>query len=286
MKLSQQIYTLRIARGMSQGDLADALEVSRQSVSKWETEAAVPDLDKLFRMSELFGVTLDELVRGESITDPPAAPPPQPSASQAPAAPMAPPAEISMTQRVLGFCLLGFAALTWLLVTLLGDFLAGLCLALPFLVFGIIFLRVHQYAWLVCAWIIYYAVNLATLFIESAPFFSLLTLNSFFASFQGKFTIWHLLSLAVALAFVVLCIITVYLQRRQIVPATRKNIMGLCAMMAVSLLAFLSIYAPLDSRTWGLLLLIAKMLLHYAGQMLGIMSIVRVCAMVRYHKKK
>ena len=47
---------------MSQLDLADALEVSRQSVSKWETGAAVPELDKLVKMSTLFGITLDQLV--------------------------------------------------------------------------------------------------------------------------------------------------------------------------------------------------------------------------------
>ena len=46
-------------------DLADALEVSRQSVSKWETDASIPELDKLLRLAELFGVTLDELVKGD-----------------------------------------------------------------------------------------------------------------------------------------------------------------------------------------------------------------------------
>ena len=66
MRLAQTIYQLRIQKGMSQGDLAEALEVSRQSVSKWETGGATPDLDKLVKMSELFGVTLDELVTGES----------------------------------------------------------------------------------------------------------------------------------------------------------------------------------------------------------------------------
>lgn len=43
---------------LSQGDLAEVLEVSRQSVSKWETDSSVPDLDKLIKLSQLFGVTL------------------------------------------------------------------------------------------------------------------------------------------------------------------------------------------------------------------------------------
>lgn len=69
MKLGRRLFTLRTAAGLSQVDLADQLDVSRQSVSKWETDQSVPELDKLLRMSELFGVTLDELVRGEAMTE-------------------------------------------------------------------------------------------------------------------------------------------------------------------------------------------------------------------------
>ena len=66
MKLSEQIVRLRTRLGLTQGDLADRLEVSRQSISKWETGASVPELDKLLKMAELFGVSLDELVTGTS----------------------------------------------------------------------------------------------------------------------------------------------------------------------------------------------------------------------------
>ncbi|MBR7185456.1 MAG: helix-turn-helix transcriptional regulator [Clostridia bacterium] len=64
VKLSENIFQYRSARGWSQNDLADALDVSRQSVSKWENNLAVPDLDKLIRMTGLFEVSLDELVFG------------------------------------------------------------------------------------------------------------------------------------------------------------------------------------------------------------------------------
>ena len=63
MNLHETIYRLRTARNMSQLELAEALEVSRQSISKWETGAAVPELDKLVKLSDVFGITLDELVR-------------------------------------------------------------------------------------------------------------------------------------------------------------------------------------------------------------------------------
>lgn len=65
MTLGERIYTLRTAKNLSQGDLAEQVDVSRQSVSKWETDTSVPDLDKLVKLCDLFGVSMDELVRGE-----------------------------------------------------------------------------------------------------------------------------------------------------------------------------------------------------------------------------
>jgi len=64
MNLGENIHGYRVAGNMSQTDLANELNVSRQSISKWENNSAQPELDKLCRMSELFDVTLDELVYG------------------------------------------------------------------------------------------------------------------------------------------------------------------------------------------------------------------------------
>ena len=66
MNLGENIYKFRTDRNMSQGDLADALEVSRQSVSKWENNSAVPELEKLMKMAGIFGISLDQLVSGET----------------------------------------------------------------------------------------------------------------------------------------------------------------------------------------------------------------------------
>ena len=65
MKLGENIYKYRVLHGLSQGDLADAVEVSRQSVSKCENSSATPELEKLIKMAKLFDITLDELVYGE-----------------------------------------------------------------------------------------------------------------------------------------------------------------------------------------------------------------------------
>ena len=71
MTLSEKILKLRTARNLSQGDLAEALDVSRQSVSKWETGQSVPDLDKIIKLADLFGVSVDELVREGERPEPP-----------------------------------------------------------------------------------------------------------------------------------------------------------------------------------------------------------------------
>ena len=64
MTVGDRIQSLRKSKGMSQEELADQMGVSRQAVSKWESEQATPDLDKVVIMSELFEVTTDYLLKG------------------------------------------------------------------------------------------------------------------------------------------------------------------------------------------------------------------------------
>ena len=69
MTLSNKLYRLRTEHSMSQEQLADRLEVSRQSVSKWETGTSVPDLDKLIKICDIFSVSLDEITGRNENTD-------------------------------------------------------------------------------------------------------------------------------------------------------------------------------------------------------------------------
>lgn len=64
MTIADRIQSLRKSKGMSQEELADAVGVSRQAVSKWESEQATPDLDKVIIMSDIFEVTTDYLLKG------------------------------------------------------------------------------------------------------------------------------------------------------------------------------------------------------------------------------
>ena len=65
MILADKIIRLRKKQGMSQEELAERINVSRQSVSKWESAQSIPDLDKIIQLSELFGVTTDYLLKDE-----------------------------------------------------------------------------------------------------------------------------------------------------------------------------------------------------------------------------
>ena len=65
MRLSQNIAGLRHAAGWSQEELAARLDVTRQSVSKWESGQSVPDAERLVKLSELFGGSVDFLLKGD-----------------------------------------------------------------------------------------------------------------------------------------------------------------------------------------------------------------------------
>ena len=115
MSLGTNISRLRAEKRLSQGDLAEVLEVSRQSVSKWETDSSVPDLDKLIKLSQLFRVTLDELVTGAE---------PQLKVET-------PPVMVSPSmpgRKIAGIILFCMAFLAFLIPTVLGGILVGLIL--------------------------------------------------------------------------------------------------------------------------------------------------------------
>ena len=154
MTLGESITRLRTKKGWSQGDLADALNVSRQSISKWETDSSVPELDKLLKLSDLFGVTLDELVRGagseQRSTDIPDTKPKTEKSD----------GRISRTQVIVGAALLWTGVLIIIAILLLGGGLAGFLCAAPFLLCGLVCFTVRRHTGLWCAWAVYLSVDL------------------------------------------------------------------------------------------------------------------------------
>ncbi|MDR3307750.1 MAG: helix-turn-helix domain-containing protein [Coriobacteriales bacterium] len=65
MELGRQIKKHRSVKGYSQEELANRIYVSRQTISNWETDRTYPDIQSLLLLSTLFGVTLDDLVKGD-----------------------------------------------------------------------------------------------------------------------------------------------------------------------------------------------------------------------------
>ena len=67
MKISEKIYTLRKEHNLSQEELANKLNVSRQTVSKWELGESCPDFDKIIPLCEIFGLSTEELLRDKKL---------------------------------------------------------------------------------------------------------------------------------------------------------------------------------------------------------------------------
>lgn len=64
MTFGERLYELRNKNNLSQEELAEVLDVSRQSISKWENDKAYPEMTRLLFMSDYFDVSLDYLMRG------------------------------------------------------------------------------------------------------------------------------------------------------------------------------------------------------------------------------
>ncbi len=69
MNFSEKLLTLRKANELTQEQLAEKLDVSRQSISKWESGQATPELDKIVALSAIFNVTTDYLLKSSEIDD-------------------------------------------------------------------------------------------------------------------------------------------------------------------------------------------------------------------------
>ena len=69
MNFSEKLFELRKKSGLSQEELADKINVSRQTISKWEMNQSSPEMDKLINLSEIFNISIDELVGNERLEE-------------------------------------------------------------------------------------------------------------------------------------------------------------------------------------------------------------------------
>ena len=64
MNLGEKLFELRKEKNLSQEVVAEKLNVTRQTVSKWETNQSTPDFDKILPICELYGISTEELLKG------------------------------------------------------------------------------------------------------------------------------------------------------------------------------------------------------------------------------
>ena len=129
MTLGEKIYKLRTERNLSQGDLSEILEVSRQSVSKWENGAATPDLDKIIKLSEVFGITIDEFVKNEEVSAPSEQKTPEIIIKKENGFP---------PRKIIGTVLLSLSLIVTVVLLAAGGGISGLVLSSPLILCGII----------------------------------------------------------------------------------------------------------------------------------------------------
>ncbi len=136
MTIGSRISELRKKASLSQEYIAEKLGVSRQAVSKWETDASAPDTYNLIALAELFGVSVEYLATGK-------APTPEPEQKDSAPRPHS-------TQRTLGFILLGAGLLSLILGILLSEILV--ILSFYMLTGSVICLAARKNVWFICMW--------------------------------------------------------------------------------------------------------------------------------------
>lgn len=211
MTLGERICQYRVQRRLSQQEVAEKLEVSRQSVSKWETDGAVPELDKLVKLCELFEVSLDELVRGEKPQEPETeAPEPAEPKEASPVREVQIVREKTPIRLIVGGVLLGVGLLGSLILFVLAG-PAGI-LPLPIALAGVICLVFRKNTGLICCWVIFalaaWYMRFATGILMIYPF-SIYTIVQL-AMGDYPYNAYALVGLVEYIIFYVLVIVTLY----------------------------------------------------------------------------
>ncbi|MBQ9079832.1 MAG: helix-turn-helix transcriptional regulator [Clostridia bacterium] len=233
MNLGEKIYTYRTRKDLSQGELAERLDVSRQSVSKWETDASVPELDKLVRLCEVFGITLDELVNGEPTQseEPPRQseqaeePPVEPTYVQPTSVQTAPRRRETddRWRKTAGLILVCTAAVIFILLTAFGEVVGGLIFASPFALCGLICMLFKKHIGLWCSWAIYFCVATYLAWATGTTTTSFI-FHMIYYSLLGGMTVGTIISMALFAVHVALIVVTVVMFRARLIPLTRPKI--------------------------------------------------------------
>ena len=232
MTLGEKIYKLRNDKGFSQSDLAEKLSVSRQSVSKWENNSAVPELEKLIKLAEIFNITLDELVKDKENLNKKTDYVKIPSIQ---------------TRKIVGTILLCTAVCVCLLLMVtngISGLIAGVMLSSPIIVCGIICLNVSKHTVLWCSWAVYILIDMFLMYATGIR--RGMILDTFIwtrsMNYTRLITAWVLF-----IVLVVMMAITVYVFQRNSTK-TNKNqlIKALIVAIIVQIVVMIFPYTPIN----------------------------------------
>lgn len=167
LSIGKRIYELRSRSGMSQGDLADKLDVSRQTISKWENGMCLPETEKLVQLSGIFSVSTDFILKGEEKSAEPVYVYVKSEESNTAAY------NEQIVRKYIGIVLaVVFTLVAAVLLLMGGSFTAVLPGAVVLL--GILFAKNAKHPWLITFWAFYVCV------LVLAPFVSRISLLMIF----------------------------------------------------------------------------------------------------------
>lgn len=156
----ERLYELRSKNNMSQGDLADRLDVSRQTISKWENGACLPEAEKLVLLSDVLGVSVDYILKGEQKQPEPVYVYVKDTNEYSPGD------NEPIVRKYVGIVLaVVFSLVTVVILLMGGSFLAIIPGAAAFL--GILFAVNVKHPWLTTFWSFYIAVLVIAPFVSS-----------------------------------------------------------------------------------------------------------------------
>ena len=150
--IGEGIYDLRNRNNMSQGNLADKLDVSRQTISKWENNMCLPEAEKLLQLSEIFGVSTDYILKGRTITEPE----PVYIYVKDPDGENIPKHNERLIKKYLGIVLAIIGSLLTLLLCLLGGWPYSVC-TIALAILGVLYNKNVKHPWLIVSWFTYIA---------------------------------------------------------------------------------------------------------------------------------
>lgn len=160
----ERIYELRNKNNMSQGDLADRLEVSRQTVSKWENSMCKPEADKLIQLSEIFNVSIDYILKGEQTQADPVYVYVKDTDGEAKT-------NEQVVRKYVGIVLaIVFAVLSLLSILFRGGVLTVIPASVMLL--GILLAKNVKHPYLITFWVVFVVIVAYLPFISSVPFFN------------------------------------------------------------------------------------------------------------------